>query len=85
MEKDLEILFEDLKGWTEAWKDIRIKPEVSGRVTMKLYLGQDHKGKITSSDCVFIMKGRGTSSLECQVAFRKTVSTWNVKLHLNYR
>ena len=36
MEKDLEILFEDLKGSTEAWKDIRIKPEIPGRVTMKL-------------------------------------------------
>ena len=36
MEKDLEISFEDLKGWTAAWKDIRIKPEIPGRVIMKL-------------------------------------------------
>lgn len=36
MEKDLEITFEDLKGWTEAWKDIGIKPEIPGRVTVKL-------------------------------------------------
>lgn len=51
--KDLETLSENLWGWTEAWKDIRIKPEVAGRVTMKLYLGQDHKGQMISWDCVY--------------------------------